>query len=259
MTDSILILLPPSETKSEGGSRSFSGTLRPIGDPEADAVRARTIEDLVRLSSGDPAVAARALKLPATKAEAELARNRALPDAPLKPAIERYTGVLYDAVDAAGRSAAERSWLDAHVRIHSALYGLVRADDPIAAYRLSHDSRLPGETLKARWSRVLARVLAAHDGPVLDLRSKGYVALGPLEPGPQRAWGDVREEQADGSFRSLNHFNKRTKGLIVRRLAESGAAGMRFRRLEDLAPALDGLVRLDRLDDGALGLTVRSA
>ena len=257
MTDSILILLPPSETKSEGGSGAFSTPTS--GSRDVDEVRAATLADLIRLSEGDAADATRALKLPATRADAELERNRALASAPLKPAIERYTGVLYDAIDAASCSAAERAWLHGHVRIHSALYGPVRADDAIAAYRCSHDARLPGPSLKARWSGPVSKLLALHEGPILDLRSKGYVALGPLPERDEAAWGEVREERPDGSFRSLNHFNKRTKGCIVRRLAEAGARGAAPTRLDDLGEVLDGLVRVGRLDAGVLGLTVVSA
>ena len=41
----------------------------------------------------------------------ELERNRALRSAPTRPAIEQYTGVLYDALDAGTLDAAARRWL----------------------------------------------------------------------------------------------------------------------------------------------------
>ena len=254
MTSSILILLPPSETKSEGGSRSFSTPSS--GDAALDEVRAQTLADLILLSSGDRDEAARALKIPATKVDAELEHNRSRASAPLKPAVERYTGVLFDALDAASLDAGARAWLHQHVRIHSALYGFVAAEDPIAAYRCSHDARLPGMTLKRRWREVLSANLATHPGPILDLRSRGYVELGPVPAGQARWWGDVRELLADGTTRSLNHFNKRAKGLMVRKLAQLGASGVEISSMNDLREALSSMAEIDEVASAQLAITM---
>jgi cytoplasmic iron level regulating protein YaaA (DUF328/UPF0246 family) len=95
----------------------------------------------------------------------------------------------------------------------------VRAADPIPAYRLSHDTRLPGASLKATWSRAVSSLLGGLVDAgefVVDLRSEGYVALGPA---PRNGSAYVRiVSDADGRRRALNHFNKKTKGLLVRRL-----------------------------------------
>lgn len=256
MTRALLILLPPSETKSEGGSRSFP---EPRRWPELEPIRQSVAADLRELAHGDPEAAARALKVSAKLAEVELARNRELDDAPLRPAAERYTGVLFDALDAGGLDPAARAWLDGHVAVHSALHGLVGAGDPIAAYRCSHDSRLPGATLKRRWRAAIERALDGHEGPVLDLRSKGYVELGPLPPAPERAWGEVVERLPDGSVRSLNHFNKQSKGLLVRLLAERLAGRDEPATIAELgevvsdrfefAEAADGTVRIVALGE----------
>ena len=90
----------------------------------------------------------RALKLEPRQA-AEVERNRRLRDAPTMPAIDRYTGVLFDALDASTLSTEARAFAATTVVVHSALFGLVGALDPIPAYRLSHDSRVPGVRLRA--------------------------------------------------------------------------------------------------------------
>ena len=59
-------------------------------------------------------------------------------------AIDRYTGVLYDALDAASLDASARRWLGRHVLIHSAPLGPVGALDRIPAYRLGAAASLPG-------------------------------------------------------------------------------------------------------------------
>lgn len=249
MTSRLLVLLPPSETKSDGGNRRLSKKLH---WPELDPVRASVRDDLVALAHSSPEAARAALKISPKLAEVELERNRALGDAPRKPAIERYTGVLYDAINAATLSPDARAWVDRHVAIHSALYGLVAAGDPIAAYRLSHDSKLPGAPLKQRWRAHIATVLRAHRGPILDLRSKGYVALGPLDGGTERAWGDVKERLADGTTRSLNHFNKQSKGLLVRLMAERLATVGEPDSLDDVASALVDFATFQRAEAGVM-------
>lgn len=249
MTSSFLVLLPPSETKSDGGNRRLRKKLH---WPELEPVRASVRDDLVALAHGAPEVARKALKISSRLAGVELERNRAVADAPRKPAIERYTGVLYDAIDAATLSPDARAWVDRHVAIHSALYGLVGAGDAIAAYRLSHDSKLPGAPLKERWRAHIATALRAHRGPILDLRSKGYVALGPLDGGPERAWGDVKERLADGSTRSLNHFNKQSKGLLVRAMAERLANEQEPVSLETLTSLLHDFAEFEFAAPGVL-------
>lgn len=222
----LLLLLPPSETKRDGGAAGSALDLDALLHADDAAVRdARlaTLAALEQLVAGDDAQAARALGVGHKIAEAELARDRALRTSPLMPALERYTGVLFDALDAPTRSAPARERAGRHVRIHSALLGLIGAEDAVPAYRLSHSSRLPGGPLKRRWAPVIGPVLERHEGPVVDLRSEGYAALGPLPARADALFVRVVAESADGAVRALNHFNKKSKGLFVRDLLEQGS------------------------------------
>lgn len=211
----MLILLPPSETKRDGGREGSSLDLAALGFPELGAAR-RSALTALRKGSSNVAAALGALKLSASQ-RFEVDRNRAVRTSPVIAAVERYTGVLYDALDAPGLPPDARRFAAEHLVIHSALFGLLRADDPIPAYRLSHDSRLPGLALRRLWSGPISGTLASHDGLVLDLRSESYVQLGPA-PG---AWF-VRVVAPDG--RALNHFNKHGKGVFVRAMLRSGIA-----------------------------------
>ena len=144
----MLILLPPSETKRAGGTgRSLSLDL--LRFPALTEARRTLAEDVVALSyDTDAAIAA--LKL-GPKQHAEVENNRTLWQSPTLPALDRYTGVLFDALDTASLTAEERAFAGRHVVIHAALLGPVGALDPIPAYRLSHDSRVPGRPLKRHW------------------------------------------------------------------------------------------------------------
>jgi hypothetical protein len=159
--------------------------------------------------------AARVLHL-GPKQAAEIERNAHLRRAPVLPAVERYTGVVYDALGAATLPAGARSWLDGHVLIASALFGLVAPDDPIPAYRLSGGTALPGLPLKRHWAEPVRRAIARERDWILDARSAAYAALGAPPPGSA-----VLHVEDASSGRALNHFNKHAKGDLARRLALS--------------------------------------
>jgi cytoplasmic iron level regulating protein YaaA (DUF328/UPF0246 family) len=190
----------------------------------------------------------RALKL-GPRQVAEVERNRALMESPTMPAIDRYTGVLFDALDAPGLDHAARAWAGDHLAVHSALFGLVRGLDPIPAYRLSHDSRLPTVRLRSLWRGPVASVLAEHDGLLVDLRSEGYVDLGPAPERADSVYVRVVSVDAEGRRRALNHFNKRAKGLFTRRLLSDRPQPGSREELIDWARSA-GFV-LDRSSDGS--------
>ncbi|GLK18399.1 YaaA family protein [Herbiconiux flava] len=217
----MLVLLPPSETKHDGGDGPPLD-LAALSHPGLTPTRRATVRRLKQLSR-DREESLKRLKL-GPKLASEVERNRALTISPTLPAMDRYTGVLYEAFDAPSLDASARSFAAQHVRIHSALFGLVGAGDPVPAYRLSHDSRLEGDSLKATWGAPISKALLAHrDELVLDLRSEAYVHLGPVPAAVTRGhFLRVVSEGPDGVTRALNHFNKKGKGELVRALVQHG-------------------------------------
>ncbi|MGN6502217.1 MAG: YaaA family protein [Pseudolysinimonas sp.] len=212
----MLILLPPSETKRDGGDPSRTLDLSSLAFAELTRPR-RSALDAIRRLAADRDASATALKLGATQG-AEIARNRTVLRSPVMPALDRYDGVLYEALDAASLTAAQRTWAGQHVAIASAAFGLTMGLDEIPAYRLSHDSRIPGLSLARLWRAPLAAVLEQRPGLILDLRSEAYAALGPLPPRTDAVFVRVVTEDGSGRRRALNHFNKKGKGEFVRRL-----------------------------------------
>jgi cytoplasmic iron level regulating protein YaaA (DUF328/UPF0246 family) len=202
--------------------------------------RRRVLAEALTALAADADATVRALKLGRTQL-AEIDRNAALLSSPTTPVIDRYTGVLYDALDAQSLSPAARDFAGRHLLVHSALLGPVGGLDLVPAYRLSHDSRLPGLPLKKHWAGEVSAALeaSADDGSgalLLDLRSEGYVSLGPAAAHPQRFFLRVVTEGADGRTRALNHFNKKAKGEFTRALLQNGQAFSSVHELLDWAP-----------------------
>lgn len=214
MTNSLIALLPPSETKRDGGSAVSASLFGPV----QDEAREEALTEL-RALAGDAEAHQRALKLSDKLAETERARNLALCDAPRMPALERYTGVLYDALDVASLPDAARTWALERYVIQSALWGLVRGSDAIPAYRCSASTGLGKRSMKQRWARACAAVLAEHKGVVLHLRSKSYAALGPLPDRDDALVLEFVTRMPTGELKQLNHFNKQGKGEFLRTLA----------------------------------------
>jgi cytoplasmic iron level regulating protein YaaA (DUF328/UPF0246 family) len=215
-----------------------------------DPSRLDILVPLEILCRDDPAEAARTLKL-GPKSLEELTNNR-FTDAPVMPAIDRYTGVLYSATGVANWTLSQRSWAATHVFIHSALFGIISSDDSIPAYRLSYDTRLSGLPLKDFWLDSLGSAITemATGDWVLDARSTGYRDLAPIPPGTPSFYLDV--VSAHGG-KALNHFNKIHKGELVAALV---------RDMPDL-PTPDALVAWAAvsglrmtIDDGVIRLVV---
>lgn len=212
----VLVLLPPSETKSVGGSGSPLD-LDGLSHPELTPTRRKLIEALSTLADDVPA-SLDALGLSERQVD-EVRRNSELWDSPTAPALERYTGVLYDALDVRSLSAVERKQADARLAVASALFGIVHGTDSIPAYRLSGGSSLPGlGTLRSAWRPVLEPLLAAADDLVVDLRSGAYAALARV-PGAVEV--RVLSEDAAGKRKVVSHHNKAHKGKLARALAQS--------------------------------------
>ncbi|WP_320068635.1 peroxide stress protein YaaA [Micromonospora sp. RTGN7] len=241
----MLILLPPSEGKADAGTGRRLDLAR-LSLPELTPARAEVLAALVGLCAGpDEAVALAALGLTPGLA-GELRRNARLERAATTEAGRVYTGVLYEALDLvtlppAAQRAARRS-----VLVSSGLWGAVRLTDRIPPYRCPIGARLPGVgALSAYWRRALAPAMesAAGGGAVLDLRSGAYAAT--WAPRGELAERTVtvrvlhERDTPDGPVRSVvSHFNKATKGRLVRELLTAGALP---RRAGELVTALRDL------------------
>jgi cytoplasmic iron level regulating protein YaaA (DUF328/UPF0246 family) len=236
----VLILLPPSE----GKTRPQQGPpldLDTLSFTRLTPVREQLLRNLVKLSAGNPKRAAEVLGLGPTQADA-IAVNAVLTDEPTARADAVYTGVLFTALEPTTLGADARRRADESLAIASALFGLLRPGDHIPAYRLSGTVSLPRlGPVAARWRAPLPRVMAeaVGDGLLIDLRSGTYTALGkpPAELAERTATMRVLHEH-NGQRKVVSHFNKATKGRIVRGLLEAGAEP---RTVDELQAALADL------------------
>lgn len=248
----MLVLLPPSESKTEPASGP-SLRLDALSSPTLTATRRRILDALVRVCEGNANRAATRLGLGRTQLD-ELARNAALHSAPTARADAVYTGVLYAAWNPAGLSNPGRAFADEHVATASALFGVVRAGDLIPAYRLSAGVQLPRlGPVTSLWRRYLGPALdeLTGGGLLIDLRSGAYINLHKPAGALAARTATIRVlSEINGIRKVVSHFNKTTKGEIARDICEHGIDVAKPGALADALRDLGWKVELDgrRLD-----------
>jgi cytoplasmic iron level regulating protein YaaA (DUF328/UPF0246 family) len=215
-----LVLLPPSEGKAEGGAGPIwaRGTM----SIDLDTERATVIRALAKAMKGKEASRRKLLDVTGTALARATTADGSLTKTPTLPAIERYTGVLYDALGYRTLSAAERRRLDRCIVIVSGLWGLVMPADPIPDYRLKMGAALaPLGKLSTWWREPLSDTLTAlaEKRPIWNLLPNEHDAA--WDPPPGREQWTVRflDRRADGSLVAVSHDNKSLKGALVRYLA----------------------------------------
>ena len=215
----MLVLLPPSETKVPQGDGPPLD-LGSLSFLSLTATRRGLVRDVIRLAKHKKRAFSAALGLGAGQQQ-ELVRNAELLTAATLPALELYTGIVYDNLSYATLSRAARHRADESLLVASALFGLLRPQDLVPPYRLSGGTVLPGlGGLAHRWRPVLEPLL--ETGFVVDLRSGAYANLARV-PGAC----EVRVLRHAGGKRTVvSHDNKWTKGRLARALCEHGASSV---------------------------------
>lgn len=221
----MLILLPPSEGKTPPATGQPL-ELESLALPGLNPTRERLLRTLMTVCQSNRTRAMKRLGLGPTQADT-VERNARLLDEPTSRADEVYTGVLYAAWDPPTLSDPARKRSDEHVAIVSALFGLVRPGDRIPAYRLSGTVSLPRlGTVAGVWRARLGPALEelVDDGLLVDLRSGTYVNLHEPTGDLAARTAKIRVLHEHGGTRKVvSHFNKATKGRLVRGLLESDA------------------------------------
>src|SRR3954451_7158287 len=155
-----LILLPPSEGKAAGGTGEPWAPSTMVA-PDLDDRRAKAMAALVRAMKGSKVARGKLLGVKGVALEAATEANLEVAEAPTLSAIDRYTGVLYDALAYPTRPIAIRRRIDAQVRILSGLWGVVAPQDPIPDYKLKMGASIGrlGQ-LSTWWRPVVTAALA---------------------------------------------------------------------------------------------------
>lgn len=217
-----VILLPPSEGKTPGGTGPPYPEARRLVDrfPDLEEARTEVFTALREVADGDLALE-ELFEVKGKALAAAVAANRALLTSPTLPAIERYSGVLYEHLDYGTLPAKAKGRFDEAAVIFSGLMGMVAPRDPVPDYKLKMDATLPAVgPLQAFWRQRLTAVLNAHvEGKLVwNLLPNAHAAAW---GGSDATGGEVTArfvEVERGREKTVSHWNKALKGALVRHL-----------------------------------------
>jgi uncharacterized protein len=167
--DSTIVLIHSSKTMRTESARPA----RPLKKPVL-LDRAEELVGYVRTLSTRQLASVMTLSTPMAAKTQELFATWSTDCA--EPAVETFTGDIYSGLQAATFTTAERRYADAHLRILSGLYGILRPYDGICPYRLEMGYRLPDPryaNLYRFWGPTVARQLP-DAGLVVNLAANEY-------------------------------------------------------------------------------------
>jgi cytoplasmic iron level regulating protein YaaA (DUF328/UPF0246 family) len=216
-----LLLVPPSEAKTPGGSRSM-----PHGQfDEALALDRREVITELAATLEGASLRRREIILNAKGALMDRAmvatQELSAGNARLRPAWKRYSGVVWTHLDPASLLPASRGRL----LVPSSVYGLTTGEDRIADFRLKMNVGVGSlGTLGSYWRPRLTSVIASHvkTAPLVSLLPKEHevaidlVALSKVRKVVRVVFSD------DGGSATVGHDAKAVKGVLARALLIEG-------------------------------------
>ena len=223
MPERVVVLVPPSQGKGEGGRRHGS---RGRFDDALAQQRARvTVALRTFLDRATPAElsATFGARGPLLERTVATARSFALGDAPLLPAWRRYQGVVWNYLHPESLSAAQRR----RILVPSGLYGLVSGEDPVAHYRLRMNASVAGVGVLARYWR------PSVTSAILEVTSRAVIVdFLPHEHAAAVDWTSLERQRrvlsvhfvAADESRAVGHDAKAIKGELAGAVLRDGLA-----------------------------------
>ncbi len=248
----MLILLPPSETKGIG-TNSAKMNLASLSFPELSANRALLIQNLINLSKS-PTKAMKVLGI-SKKQILEVEHNSQLTSALTSPAINIYSGVLFEAFDYLNLPKLAQNRANRSVVITSSLFGLLGLQDPIPHYRLSGNTSLPkfGSIAKSWVKPIDAAISKESPELIIDMRSGVYAKFWQAPQNLQLKTVTIKIMSRIGKGKSakkiaISHSNKLSKGLLTKDLVQLSKAPRNPEQLTSYLESLNWNCELSRAE-----------
>ena len=142
----------------------------------------------------------------------------------LTPALLAYDGIQYQYMAPGVFTYEEFDYVQAHLRILSGFYGLLRPFDGVVPYRLEMQAKLlvdGAADLYAFWGDCLAHSLAAETDVIVNLASREYSrSVLPHLPSGVRVVSCIFGEETDGRIVEKATLCKMARGEMVRYMAQ---------------------------------------
>jgi hypothetical protein len=135
------------------------------------------------------------------------------------PALWTYTGVVYDQLTPNSYTDTQLAYIDEHLRLFSALYGLVHPFALIWTYRLDFTMKL-SLPFKAHWKPLINQALS-HEDLILDLSSQEFSSL--LDVKTLKVHRVEFAQRHNDQWVVVSTLAKQARGALAHQLILSGA------------------------------------
>ncbi|WP_211825865.1 peroxide stress protein YaaA [Kistimonas asteriae] len=154
-----------------------------------------------------------------------------------KQAVLAFKGDVYTGLDAGTLSAEDFAFAQAHLRILSGLYGLLRPLDLMQAYRLEMGTRFAnsrGKDLYAFWGKRITEKLNQEmqqqtDNVLVNLASNEYFKSVKPADFDGEIFTPVFKDLKNGQYKIISFYAKKARGLMVRYIIDN-----KITQVEDL-------------------------
>lgn len=161
-------------------------------------------------------------KISSEKAQEEYERIQALKNGTAKsyPALQLFDGLMYRNIKREKLSKAEQAYLEEHLLITTAFYGVIPAFEPIAPHRLDFLMKLKvdGKSLKTHWQTAYSEALEG-DNLIFSLLSSEFETVFPKEIREKMVTFKFMEER-DGKLKIHSTISKKARGAFLTALME---------------------------------------
>lgn len=209
-----LIVLPPSETKLAAGTGSFQecvDALRYVKDFEHVH---KHIQKTIQAKNH--AKLEKVFEMKGRNLDRALQKNTNLMTSEVMPAIQRYTGVMYDAIDVSSLDADTKNRASENICIIDGLFGCLRGSDLIPDYKCKINTKLTGLDVSVFWQEKLVDLFdpCEKDTIILDLLPDAHKKV--IPPDTRMVEIVFMDRKSDGSYKKTGHHAKALKGHFVR-------------------------------------------
>ena len=162
-------------------------------------------------------------KISAEKAQEEYERIQALKNGTANsyPALHLFDGLMYRNIKRDNLSKAEQAYLEKHLMITSALYGVIPAFAPLAPYRLDFMMKLKvrGKSLTIHWQSAY-EVSVKEEDYIFSLLSSEFENVFPKEIREKMVTFKFMEDK-DGKLKVHSTISKKARGGFLTALMEN--------------------------------------
>lgn len=142
--------------------------------------------------------------------------QESLMNKPSIKAIQRYTGVVFDALEYNSLNTNEQSFIDNNVYLFSNLFGPLRANDMIPDYRFKQGAKLPNINVEKFYKDNFTEILDDELGnEIIDIRASYYEKFYQIKKANVLTFKFIK----DGKV--VSHWAKYYRGKLLRTIAQN--------------------------------------